>query len=140
MACNYGRGIRLVEIDLREPAENALTRIRSLLAKLDNDSYAVREAASRELMAIGFIAEAELRRAMKESSSAEVRIRARRLRDALLSQPKATLEGHTDQVEGLAFSPDGKLLASGSKDGSVRLWDVAGRKEKARLVPFRSSR
>jgi WD40 repeat protein/serine/threonine protein kinase len=34
-------------------------------------------------------------------------------------------EGHTDWVTCVAFSPDSKLLASGSNDQSVRLWDVA---------------
>ncbi len=33
--------------------------------------------------------------------------------------------GHTDNVHSIAFSPDGKLIASGSRDEIVLLWDMA---------------
>jgi WD40 repeat protein len=43
---------------------------------------------------------------------------------------------HTKDREGLravVFSADGKFLASGACDGTINLWDVAERKEKAKL-------
>jgi WD40 repeat protein len=33
------------------------------------------------------------------------------------------LNGHTDYVHAVAFSPDGTRLASGSGDHTVRIWD-----------------
>lgn len=38
-------------------------------------------------------------------------------------------DGHVDGVLALAFSPDGKWLASGSADMTIRIWDVATGRE-----------
>jgi WD40 repeat protein len=39
------------------------------------------------------------------------------------------LEGHKGRVVALAYTPDGKLLASGSKDKTLRIWNVAEKRE-----------
>ncbi len=35
-----------------------------------------------------------------------------------------TLQGHKDWVNSVVFSPDGKMIASGSEDNSIKLWDA----------------
>ena len=43
------------------------------------------------------------------------------------------LEGHTEGVTSVCFSPDGRQLASGSFDRSVRVWDLPSGREVKKL-------
>jgi eukaryotic-like serine/threonine-protein kinase len=45
------------------------------------------------------------------------------------------LRGHTNSIWALAFSPDGKSLASGSADQTVKFWDTASGKLRETIVP-----
>lgn len=51
----------------------------------------------------------------------------------------ARLRGHTSSVGALQFSPNGRWLASGSKDRQVRLWDLAGEKPHVLLEGHRAA-
>ncbi|MBK6997430.1 MAG: hypothetical protein IPH31_21915 [Lewinellaceae bacterium] len=54
----------------------------------------------------------------------------------------SNLEGHTDDVLSVAFFPDGKRLATGSMDGTARIWDVKSGKStitlEGHVAPVRS--
>jgi WD40 repeat protein len=46
--------------------------------------------------------------------------------DATTFASTGTLSGHTDQVNGLAYTSDGALLLSASEDATVRVWNSQG--------------
>jgi WD40 repeat protein/serine/threonine protein kinase len=58
-------------------------------------------------------------------------------------KPRASLQGHLHEVWALDFSADGRFLASGSKDGSAKLWETASGSGETTLpgaqVPLRFS-
>jgi WD40 repeat protein len=78
----------------------------------------------------------------RNAPAPETRIR---IFDLSAGRELASLEGHTEHVRNLAFSPDGRLLAScggadrSDSDACARIWDVARGKELRRLAGHRGA-
>jgi WD40 repeat protein len=54
--------------------------------------------------------------------------------DAASGRRLARFKGHKSRVTSVALSPDGRLLLSGSKDGTARIWSIATGAEMVRMM------
>jgi hypothetical protein len=102
-------------------------RIATLVRDLDANEYAAREAASDELLKVGEPAMPEIKAAMQNSRSAEVRTRAERLvREIIVwgdSPHELSLPKLLDQVKQAIHAKDpAKALADGKLEKSLDCW------------------
>lgn len=121
----------------REKNQAHAQKVASLIKQLDDDRFENREAAQKQLTALGDAVGPALRKALGKSPSAEMR---RRIKQILAKasavemltalEPQVVLsDTQRGAVRSLSFTQDGRLLAAGSwqhktEEGQLTVWDL----------------
>ena len=91
------------------------------------------DALKESLKAVG-----KLKKAVTTTNDSKIKVIATLQQAVYAVREHNTLEGHSREVYSVAFSPDGKTIASGSKDNTVKLWNLEGKEIKTlEAVEFR---
>ncbi len=117
-------------------------RINALIRQLGDNRYARREAASRELEALGESAWYPLRKAAVAGADGEIRRRARNISETLarrlFTEVRRFGAGGGYWLNRVAFTPDGrKAIATG---GAVIFYDLDSGKELSRVLELMYAR
>jgi len=130
-ACHRSKVVKLWKLEIPEvrPADPKV--VAKLIAQLDDEAFARREEADLQLRKIGPATAEALQKAVDATKSAEVRMRGTRILKSFAlgpQKPIKVLPGTGYDVHSVAFSPDGKLLASGrqsARPGHLIIWDLS---------------
>jgi WD40 repeat protein len=124
LADRPGQGVALVKERLRAVAPPSAEEVRRLVAALDDEAFAAREAAERQLAALGPGTWPVLREALSRRPSAEARRRLERLVDEQRTPSEDLLRG-LRAVRVLELAGTGqarevlRILGSGDADATV---------------------
>jgi hypothetical protein len=104
---------------LRPAAQEEVRHVRRLVAGLDNEKFAAREAAARELARLGPEAEPALREALAKNPSAELRRRAEALAARAWARPSPAVvrDARAVQVLERATTPEARRLLESLASG-----------------------
>ncbi len=98
----------------------------ALIVQLDSPSFAMRDAATRNLRGYGWMALVALRQAIRESDSPEVAMRAEDLTKQILielSGLRRVLIGDGKSLYAAKFTANGKRVVAAGDGGVVHVWD-----------------
>jgi WD40 repeat protein len=111
----------------KESKKVSAEEIDRLVTQLGDDDFNKRGDARKQLVAIGEPAIAALKKAIENSSDAEIRSTATRIVEDFERKASGVVRifaGHGNRVNGVTITPDGKRAISVSWDGMIRFWNA----------------